>query len=90
MRIQLDSKIVGLEWSHNKIVVLDETNGLYMYSSDGEELWRHEFEAGGAKLAVGKQILALDGIGSLRQFTLDGQEYSSIHLVYKPNTLHSH
>ena len=78
MRIQLDSKIVGLEWSHNKIVVLDETNGLYMYSSDGEELWRHEFEAGGAKLAVGKQILALDGIGSLRQFTLDGQEYPSI------------
>ena len=78
MRIQLDSKIVGLEWSHNKIVVLDETNGLHMYSSDGEELWRHEFEAGGAKLAVGKQILALDGIGTLRQFTLDGQEYSSM------------
>ena len=24
---------------------------------------------------VGKQILALDGIGTLRQFTLDGQEY---------------
>ena len=78
MRIQLDSKVVGLEWCHNKIVILDETNGLYMYSSDGEELWRHEFEAGGAKLSVGKQILALDGIGSLRQFTLDGQEYPSV------------
>ena len=78
MRIQLDSKVVGLEWCHNKIVILDETNGLYMYSSDGEELWRHEFEAGGAKLSVGKQILALDGIGSLRQYTLDGQEYPSV------------
>ena len=78
MRIQLDSKVVGLEWCHNKIVILDETNGLYMYSSDGEELWRHEFEAGGAKLSVGKQILALDGIGSLRQFTFDGQEYPSV------------
>jgi hypothetical protein len=78
IRIQLDSSIVGLAWSHNKIVALDETNGLYMYSTDGEELWRHEFEAGGSKLAVGKQILALDGIGTLRQFTLDGQEYPSI------------
>ena len=78
IRIQLDSSIVGLAWSHNKIVALDETNGLYMYSTDGEELWRHEFEAGGSKLAVGKQILAMDGIGTLRQFTLDGQEYPSI------------
>ena len=43
-----------------------------------EEVWTSEFDAGGAQLIVGKQILALDGIGTLRQFTLDGQEYPTI------------
>jgi hypothetical protein len=38
-------------------------------------VWTLEFDAGGAQLIVGKQILALDGIGTLRQFSLDGQEY---------------
>ena len=45
---------------------------------DAEEIWRSEFDAGGAQLSVGKQILALDGIGTLRQYTLDGQEYSMV------------
>ena len=76
--IQLESKIVGLEWINNKLVVLDETNGLHVYSKDGEEIWKRDFDAGGAELEVGKQILVLDGIGTLRQFTLDGQEYPAI------------
>ena len=45
---------------------------------DAEEIWTSEFDAGGAQLSVGKQILALDGIGTLRQYTLDGQEYNMV------------
>ena len=45
---------------------------------DADEIWTSEFDAGGAQLSVGKQILALDGIGTLRQYTLDGQEYSMV------------
>ena len=74
-KINVNSKIVDLAWSANKIVILDETNGLHVYSMDAEEVWTSEFDAGGAQLIVGKQILALDGIGTLRQFALDGQEY---------------
>ena len=74
-KIHVNSKIIDVAWSTNKIVILDETNGLHVYSTDAEEIWTSEFDAGGAQLIVGKQILALDGIGTLRQFTLDGQEY---------------
>ena len=77
-KIHVDSKILDLAWSTNKIVILDETNGLHMYSMDAEEIWTSEFDAGGSQLFVGKQILALDGIGTLRQYTLDGQEYSTV------------
>ena len=76
--IQVNSKIMDVAWSTNKIVILDETNGLHVYSMEGEKVWASEFDAGGAQLIVGKQILALDGIGTLRQFTLDGQEYPII------------
>lgn len=76
-KIHVNSKIVDLAWSTNKIVILDETNGLHVYSMDAKEIWTSEFDAGGAQLSVGKQILALDGIGTLRQYTLDGQEYST-------------
>jgi hypothetical protein len=76
--INVNSKIMDVAWSTNKIVILDENNGLHIYSMDGEEVWASEFDAGGAQLIVGKQILALDGIGTLRQFTLDGQEYPNI------------
>ena len=76
--IQVNSKIMDVAWSTNKIVILDETSGLHVYSMEGEEVWASEFDAGGAQLIVGKQILALDGIGTLRQFTLDGQEYPTI------------
>ena len=76
--INVNSKIMDLAWSTNKIVILDETNGLHIYSMDGEEVWASEFDAGGLQLIVGRQILALDGIGTLRQFTLDGQEYPTI------------
>ena len=72
-KIHVNSKIIDVAWSANKIVILDETNGLHVYSMDAEEVWTSEFDAGGAQLIVGKQILALDGIGTLRQFTLDGQ-----------------
>ena len=75
--INVDSQIIDVAWSMDKIVVLDETNGLHVFSNDGEKVWTSEFDAGGAELVVGKQILALDGIGTLRQFTLDGQEYES-------------
>ena len=75
--INVNSQIIDVAWSMDKIVVLDETNGLHVFSNDGEEVWTSEFDAGGAELVVGKQILALDGIGTLRQFTLDGQEYES-------------
>ena len=74
-KIHVNSKIMDVAWSANKIVILDETNGLHVYSMSAEEVWTSEFDAGGAQLIVGKQILALDGIGTLRQFTLDGQEY---------------
>ncbi len=77
-KIHVNSKIVDLAWSTNKIVILDETNGLHVYSMDAEEIWTFGFDAGGTKLSVGKQILALDGIGTLRQYTLDGQEYSTV------------
>lgn len=77
-KIHVDSKILDLAWSTNKIVILDETNGLHVYSMDAKEIWTSEFDAGGAQLSVGKQILALDGIGTLRQYTLDGQEYSTV------------
>jgi len=77
--IHLNSKIIDIAWSTNKIVILDETNGLHLYSLDGEEIWTSGFDAGGAQLIVGKQILTLDGIGTLRQFTLDGQEYPTKH-----------
>ena len=77
-KIHVNSKIVDLAWSTNKIVILDETNGLHVYSMDAEEIWTSEFDAGGAQLSVGKQILALDGIGTLRQYTLDGQEYNMV------------
>ena len=75
--INVDSQIIDVAWSMDKIVVLDETNGLHVFSNNGEKVWTSEFDAGGAELVVGKQILALDGIGTLRQFTLDGQEYES-------------
>ena len=74
-KIHVNSKIMDVAWSANKIVILDDTNGLHVYSMSAEEVWTSEFDAGGAQLIVGKQILALDGIGTLRQFTLDGQEY---------------
>ena len=77
-KIHVNSKIMDVAWSTNKIVILDETNGLQVYSMEGEKVWDSEFDAGGAQLIVGKQILALDGIGTLRQFTLDGQEYPTI------------
>ena len=77
-KIHVNSKIVDLAWNTNKIVILDKTNGLHVYSMDAEEIWTSEFDAGGTKLSVGKQILALDGIGTLRQYTLDGQEYSTV------------
>ena len=77
-RIHVNSKIVDVAWSTNKIVILDETNGLHVYSTDAEEIWTSGFDAGGAQLSVGKQILALDGIGTLRQYTLDGQEYATV------------
>ncbi len=77
-KIHVNSKIVDLAWSTNKIVILDETNGLHVYSMDAQEIWTSEFNAGGAQLSVGKQILALDGIGTLHQYTLDGQEYSVV------------
>jgi len=77
-KIHVNSKIVDVAWSTNKIVILDETNGLHVYSMDAEEVWAVEFDAGGAQLFVGKQILALDGIGTLRQYTLDGQEYATV------------
>ncbi|CAI8384436.1 MAG: Uncharacterised protein [Candidatus Poseidoniaceae archaeon] len=76
-KVHVNSKIVALAWSTNKIVILDEMNGLHVYSMDAEEIWTSEFDAGGAQLCVGQQILALDGIGTLRQYTLDGQEYST-------------
>ena len=78
-KIHVNSKIVDVAWSTNKIVILDETNGLHVYSMDAEEVWTSEFDAGGAQLHVGKQILALDGIGTLRQYTFDGQEYTNVH-----------
>ena len=77
-KIHVNSRIMDVGWSANKIVILDETYGLYVYSMDGEEVWTSEFDAGGAQLIVGKQILALDGIGTLRQFTFDGQQYPTI------------
>ena len=77
-KIHVNSRIIDLAWSTNKIVILDETNGLHVYSMDAEEIWTSEFDAGGAQLSVGKQILALDGIGTLRQYTLDGQECSMV------------
>ena len=77
-KIQVQSKIIDVAWSTNKIVILDETYGLHVYSMDADELWTSEFEAGGAQLNVGKQILALDGIGTLRQYTLDGQAYTNV------------
>ena len=77
-KIHVNSKIIDLAWSANKIVILDETNGLHVYTKDAEEAWISNFDAGGAQLIVGKQILALDGIGTLRQFTLDGQEYPTL------------
>ena len=49
-KIHVNSKIVGLAWSTNKIVILDETNGLHVYSMDAEEIWTSEFDAGGAQL----------------------------------------
>ena len=61
-KIHVNSKIIDVAWSTNKIVILDETNGLHVYSTDAEEIWASEFDAGGAQLIVGKQILALDGI----------------------------
>ena len=76
--IHINSKIMDVAWSTNKIVILDETKGLHVYSMEGEEVWASGFDAGGSQLIVGKQILALDGIGTLRQFTLDGQEYPTI------------
>lgn len=78
-KIHVDSKIMDLAWSANKIVILDETNGLHVYSMDAEEIWTAEFDAGGSQLRFGKQIFALDGIGTLRQYTLDGQEYPTVH-----------
>ncbi len=77
-KIHVDSKIIDLAWSANKIVILDETNGLHVYSMDAEEIWTAEFDAGGSQLRVGKQIFTLDGIGTLRQYTLDGQEYPTV------------
>ena len=77
-KIHVNSKIIDLAWSTNKIVILDETYGLHVYSMDAEEIWTSEFDAGGAQLSVGKQILALDGIGTLRQYTLDGLEYNMV------------
>ena len=76
--INVNSRIIDVAWSTNKIVILDETNGLHVYSMDAEEIWTSELDAGGAQLFVGKQILALDGIGTLRQYTLDGQEYAAV------------
>ena len=38
-KINVNSKIVDLAWSANKIVILDETNGLHVYSMDAEEVW---------------------------------------------------
>ena len=76
--IHVNSKIMDVAWSTNKIVILDETEGFHVYSMEGEEVWSSGFDAGGSQLIVGKQILALDGIGTLRQFTLDGQEYPTI------------
>ena len=76
-KIHVNSKIMDVAWSANKVVILDETNGLHVYTMDAEEVWISTFDAGGAQLIVGKQILALDGIGTLRQFTLDGQEYET-------------
>ncbi|MGA0380247.1 MAG: hypothetical protein ACO3NJ_05540, partial [Candidatus Poseidoniaceae archaeon] len=35
-KIHVNSKIVDVAWSTNKIVILDETNGLHVYSMDAE------------------------------------------------------
>lgn len=77
-KIHVNSKIIDVAWSTNKIVILDETNGLHVFTMNAEEVWTSAFDAGGAQLSVGKQILALDGIGTLRQYTLDGQEYATV------------
>ena len=74
-KIHVNSRIIDVSWCNNKIVILDETNGLHMYSIEAEEIWTANLDAGGAQLRIEKQIFVLDGIGTLRQFTLDGQEY---------------
>ena len=34
--INVDSQIIDVAWSMDKIVVLDETNGLHVFSNNGE------------------------------------------------------
>ena len=58
-RTNVDSQIIDVAWSMDKIVVLDETNGLHVFSNNGEKVWTSESDAGGAELVVENRFLPL-------------------------------
>ena len=38
-KIHVNSKIIDVAWSTNKIVILDETIGLHVFTMDAKEIW---------------------------------------------------
>jgi len=73
--LRLNSPIISLIWHNEKFLVVDEVDGVHMYSQNGELQWTFALEAGGAKAHIQKQIAVLDGIGTLRLLTFDGKEH---------------
>jgi hypothetical protein len=72
---KFSSAIIDVIWHNEKFLVLDEVEGVHMYSQNGEVEWTFNLEAGGARAHIQQQITVLDGIGTLRYLTFDGKEH---------------
>lgn len=70
----LKSTIIDVIWHNESIIVLDEVEGVHMYTQNGDVVWSFNLEAGGAKAHAQNHITVLDGIGTLRFLNFDGEE----------------
>lgn len=76
----LRSTIIDVIWHNEKFIVLDEVEGVHMYTQNGDVVWSFNLEAGGAKVHAQNHITVLDGIGTLRFLTFNGKE---LHVSYQ-------